>query len=586
MKPKFLKNLFFSIHKKYIIKIIIFISIIISTSCLIYIPSLKNEITNWDDREFFIDSIAVKEFNLVSIFAEPNGGNYYPFTILSLAYDYSRCQSSSSCYHTTSFIFHTLNSLLVFLLIILFFNSSSFFHIKKNEEINSFKIAFLTAVIFTIHPMNVESVAWISARNHPLGAFFQILALITYIHFQNCNKFKWYFITFLFFTLAILSKSSAIVLPLLLLGLDYLELKHSLIKINNSKKFWRKKIIEKTLFIPPAILVFWSTTLSRKITQAPTPEIFLMSFYEHLTWAIKALVFYISHLLIPRGLSSYYDIRQVKIDNIDWVINIFLIYFIYSKRKNILVILGFVFFLINILPSLKLISFGEYSIFNDRYVYFASIGIFVAILAGICEKKHENNWKKTLFSLMFIATTICYTLLAKQRTIIWKNSEALWLSVLKTYPKTSIALNNLGRVYLERDQLDLAKIQFLKALEDRPGLALSHYNLGLINKRQNNINAAIEHYQKAITLNPNYPEAYNNLGSIQKNPNEALHSFKKSILSGANFPEAYFNLSLTYYQLKQFKEALTVLNLMNKRWPMENRGQRLYQEIQKNISNN
>ena len=583
MEMRFFNNVKIWINNRYAVKIIFFISIIISLSCLIYIPSLKNGTTNWDDQEFFLNSSAVKEANLSSIFTESNGGNYYPITILSMALDHKLCQSSSFCFHMNSFLLHTSNSILIFMLIIMLLDSSFFFILKNKSENNVLSIAFLTSLIFTLHPMNVEAIAWISALNHPLGALFQILSLITYIQYLKINKSKWYFLTYLFFILAIFSKSGAIILPLLFLGLDYLSCKNLLTTKLDFKKKWQKKIIEKFFFIPPVLFVFWLTTLSRKIIDGPTPEIFLMSLYERLRWASQGIVFYISHIIVPRNLSAYYDIRQVSIDYFDWILSLLFIYFIYLKRKNPLVTVGFIFFIINILPALKIIPFGEYSIFNDRYTYFSSVGLFMTFFAGILFNDKKIKWIKILVGGILVSATISYSFLAKQRVAVWTNSEKMWLDVLNVYPKTSMALNNLGRVYLERNELELARIQFLKALEDRPDLALAYYNLGLVAKGQNDIKAALEYYHHAIALKPNYPEAFNNLGSLQSNLTEAVFSFRQAILIGADFPEVYYNLSLTYYRLKQYKEALLVLNIMHKKWPHENRGQRLEQEIQKNI---
>ena len=580
---RFFNNLKIWIDKRYNLKIFIFISIIISFSCLIYIPSLQNDITNWDDQDFFLNSSAVKEFNLDSIFTGPNGGNYYPITILSMAIDYKLCQSDPFCFHMTSVILHISNSLLIFLLVIMFLNSATFLIFKNKAETSSLTMAFIIALIFTIHPMNVEAIAWISARNHPLGVFFQILSLISYIQFLNSKKLKWFFLTYSFFILGIFSKSGAIILPLFFIGLDYLAYKNSQIKKLDLEKFWRKKIIEKSFFIPPVILVFWLTALSRKIMEAPIPEIFLMNFYERLAWAFKGIIFYISHLIFPRSLSSYYDIRLVTVDYIDWFIALVFFYFIYRKRNNPLVVLGLIFFIINILPSLKIIPFGEYSIFNDRYTYFSSIGLFMTFFTGILINEKKIKWIHELSSVIFVAILISYSFLAIERVAIWKNSEKLWLDVLKVYPKTSMARNNLGRVYLERNQLELANTQFLKALEDRPGLALAYYNLGLVAKKRSNIKEALEFYHQAITLKPNYPEALNNLGSIQSNLTEAAFSYRQAILTGANFAEVYYNLSLTYYRQKKYQEALEILNIMHQKWPNENRGERLQMEILKNI---
>lgn len=549
----------------------------------VYSGSFNNSITNWDDREFFLESSAIRDFNLRSIFLEQRGGNYYPITVLSMAMDYWMGDGEPFVAHFASGVFHLLNSLLLFLFLFrccsmiadraspteisssLSFSPHShpFNRGSRNESTDPYRIkawflSFAAALLFAIHPMNVEVVSWISARNHLVGTFFQLLSMIFYLQFLKTERRRWQILSFIFFLLALLSKSGTFITPLLFVTVDLL-VKKSTNSSWRESRFWLDQLKGKFIYLIPATAIVLITLGFRGTTEAPVPEIFQMPFGERMAWALKGLIFYISRGLVPRHLSAYYDIRQVNVDFWDWGLASIFLFVCIHHRHNRFVPFAFLWFLIPTLPILKLIPFGEYSIFNDRYFYLSGMGLFMIIFsvvtmyterlwAKITEVKppftaamapqHKTNstpnqLRKRQTRVHFsqyhspwpaIGVQLCllcglyfyYAPQAQQRTSTWKDGETLWRDVLKTYPGTSMAWNNLGRIYLERGDLNLAKDAFESALKDRPGLALAYYNLAYSFYRLNLKQEALKILEDMLLRWPNDPNG-RGLNEVIKN---------------------------------------------------------------------
>ena len=189
----------------------IIVAIIVIISAIVFYPSLKNGFTNWDDPRYVTEGEIIQDLsfeNIIKIFSEPYFMNYHPLTILSYALEYNYDKINPKVYHTTNYIFHLLNIVLVFIL---------FYFISKRNLIIPSTVAFL----FALHPMHVESVAWVAERKDVLYALFFLGSLITYVKFIENKNTKWYIFTIVLFILSLLSKPMAVTLPVVLVLLDY-----------------------------------------------------------------------------------------------------------------------------------------------------------------------------------------------------------------------------------------------------------------------------------------------------------------------------------------------------------------------------
>ena len=472
------------------------------------------------------------------------------------------CGPDASCFHVSSLFYHIINACLVFLFCLLIFQQ---------------KIvpAFFAALVFAVHPMNVEVVSWISARNHLVSTLFQLLSLISYYKFLTSRpaapvRRNWFVSTYVFFVFAILSKSLAIIEPAVLLAMDWF----------SGRKDWRKALSEKILFVPPILAIVWATLHFRVITETPVPEVFVMTVWERILWGVRGVLFYVSRTFFPRDLTAYYDIHFVSVDGLDYLIFGALCAFMYWRRGDRVVRFGCLFFFLELLLVLKaVVPFGEYSIFNDRYNYLPMVGLLFCILSAPL----AGGLTKRMAAVAFLLLTAGAGVVAEKQTHIWRNAESLWSDVIAKFPSTAMAHNNLCGYYVEGGEYAKGKIFCLKALEDRPDLAFPYYNLGVIADQEGQLAAALDFYRKAIQLRPVYPHAFNNFGSdyniLKKDRVTALQYFEKAIETGADFPEAYYNCSLIKYETGDPAGAKRALGTLVERWPNFVRAQILWARI-------
>ena len=320
-------------------------------------PSIQNKFTNWDDGEYVTENTLIRDISPASIkgmFVEPVSSNFHPLTIFSFAVEYKFAGLNPFFYHLTNLVIHLLNTGFVFLFIYL---------LCRNGP-----VAFLTALLFGIHPLHVESVAWISERKDVLYTFFYLSSLIAYIRYLERANAGAYVLSFLLFILSCLAKSMAVTLPAVLLLIDYYR----------SGKLTRGNIIAKVHFFAVSAAVSFIAVMTQRAQEVieRTQEVFgsLMNVYV----AVKGICFYLWKIIIPVHLSAIYPMPpavrggELALDIAVVAALSLAIYF--SRKKSRIYIFGGLFFLITILPVLKFIPIGNAIFAADRYTYVPSIG--------------------------------------------------------------------------------------------------------------------------------------------------------------------------------------------------------------------
>ncbi|MGB0932103.1 MAG: hypothetical protein ACPGVB_15070, partial [Chitinophagales bacterium] len=249
-----------------------------------YIPALDNEFLNWDDPIYVTqNSLVLGDWSvekLKGIFVEPVGGNYHPITVLSLALDHTIFGRSAFAFHTINILLHVINVVLLFLFIFLF---------TRGKPI----VAFIVAILFGLHPMHVESVAWISERKDVLYVLFFLAGLITYLQYLFSKKSGYYFATLIFFVLSVFSKPAAVVFPIVLILIDMYLYKH-----------WRPKmLVNKIVFLIISIVVGLLTIQAQDQANAFT-DIGTLS--NRFFFACYGFNTYLAKLFVPIRLSALY----------------------------------------------------------------------------------------------------------------------------------------------------------------------------------------------------------------------------------------------------------------------------------------
>lgn len=474
------------------------------------------------------------------MFSGFTAGNYHPFTMLSFSIDYFLFGKNPEGFHFTNLVIHILNTLLVYVFIL-----------KINNNKN---IALLVALFFGIQPMHAESILWISERKDLLYTFFLLLSLNAYLKLPpNTGRYsiKNYWVVTLFFLFSLLSKGQAVILPLLLLVIDYYrgEL--------NIRSRWIEKIpffFLSLLFGLIAIKAQHSTSAMRAGVQYDALHRILAAGYGIFTYIWKAI--------LPINLSCLHPYPSLW----DWsyycstIISIALILAMYLKRKeNPSIFFGIMFFIICLLPVLQLVPVGN-AILAERYTYLAYIGLFFAIFSFLTDKG-ILKFKGTIATIVIFG--IVFIGLSWNRCDVWKDSKTLWSDVIEKYPECAIAYCNRGVAYSDANQSDLAEKDYELAVRFDTTYTQAFNDLGLINNNSGRYDQAMIYFNKAIKSDPNYGEAYNNRGVVFARKGQiqaALNDFRQSVKLSPTYANAWLNLGNAFIETKDTLRGLEYLN--------------------------
>jgi len=540
-----------------------------------FFPMLKNQLTNWDDEFYVVQNALLRGPDWTGIFSKPVVSNYHPITIATLAANYSMTGLDASSYLITNLLLHLINTGLVFY----------FTWLISGKKL---WVAAFTAIFFGIHPMHVESVAWVSERKDVLYTLFFLISLIQYWRFLITSKNKNLIFCFLFFALSLLSKPAAIILPFVLVLLDYWY----------DRPIGKRSILEK---IPFLFLAFVFAVITVKL-QSKT-AIASLDFYplwSRFFFATYTSMTYIIRFFAPYPLSTFHPFPATK--SLGWPIMLSPIFMLallaltWFKRKNKLLVFSFFFFMINLALVLQIVSIGG-TLLAERYTYVPYIGM--AFFIGMMLDKYSATINKSLLWGITGAVVLIFGIITFQRTKVWKDSDTLWTNVLEHFPNSSVprtnranylirisstpenrgrqdellqraledcnealkvplnhakAYENRQNIYLrlKKDSLALSDANSLINLE--PGNRLGYYTKGAAYQRLNIPDSALKYFNKCLEISPNTDFALNNRGSLlfnyYKKYNEAMADFTKAIQINPQ-GDYYLNRSYCYYQLGQ-----------------------------------
>ncbi len=541
---------------------------------------LNNNFTNWDDDTYVTQNPYIKDLSfegVKTIFSVYVSAHYHPLTLLSLAVDYSLWGYNSFGYILTNILFHIFNSLLLFVFL--------------RRLSGRLEISFIAVLLFAIHPMRVESVIWISERKDVLYVFFSLLALLSYQKYiTNKNPaLKLLSISFLFFTAALLSKASAVIVPLLMLLTDFYYRRTALIRIG----------LEKTPFFALS-LIFGLIAIDAQSGVEPN----LWPFPEKLFLASYALNFYLIKFFAPFYQSAIIPFPE-KVNQLLplkyyfsvllFPALIYLVYKLRSHRRELL--FGLLLFIIPLLPILIKFPIGP-AFLAERYTYIPHMGLsfLVAYFYNYYRRKSEikHNLKNPLFGLLIIFMVF---LLVKtiDRNAVWRNNTSLFTDIISKNYRVPLAHHNLGNVAFERGHYEQAIPHYSRAIEINAafhksylGRGLSYYQLNkceeaiddftiVLKKDSNNtivrqsralcfhkLNKpveAISDFDKLIEMSPENTSLYNNRGGVYLSVGlyqMALKDFEKAIALDSTHISAYNNKALLYEAVENFAKAADI----------------------------
>jgi tetratricopeptide (TPR) repeat protein len=426
--------------------------------------------------------------------------------------------------------------------------------------------AWIGAALWAIHPVNVESVAWITEMKNTESGLFFLISVLFFVRWlrakdlggQGGNGWN-YVLTLLFASLAIASKSSTVILPVVLcLCAWWIE----------GRWVWRNLARTAPIFLmalAASALSIW--TQGQQLARVIDPR-WARSWPERLVAAGDAVWFYLGKLLFPQPLIFIYP--RWQIDARQWesylpllaAILILVLFWLKRERWSRAWFFAFGYFLIALLPALGLIDnfVFEYSLVFDHFQYLASIGPLALAGAGLA-RFSDFPVPKNVAGPIALCSALLLILgaISWQRTLIYRDSEALWTDTLAKNPSCWMGEVNLGSVLRVQGQGDQAIGHFQRALEVNPNCAVAQNDLGGALLEKGQTDAAIGHFQRALIIDPNFAQAHSDLGValLQKGQlDAAIAQFHQAVEIYPDFAQAYYNLGITLFQEGRLDEAV------------------------------
>lgn len=505
--------------------------IALSVALVVYFRFLFFDPISWDDPEMVFRNHAVKHFDLTAFFTEHYVGNYIPVTMIFHAIAWKLFGSMAGGHHALNIVVHLINGLLAYRIALKLFKSKSG--------------ANLTAILFLLHPLQVESVGWIGELKNVLWVFFSFLSCLSYLDYREDQKQKKLLFVYLWFLIACLSKSSAVILPLIFICLDLfldknIKLKHLLSKL-------------------PLILISVVFGLINIKTQ--TADQFInyshaFPFYQRIAFAGYALVKYFLFLILPIKLSALHPYPAfstfISICGFLAILSLLVLLYFLFRKKNYSLLAILLMILFSLILVLQFIPFGE-SLYADRYLYFTMF--FISLLYIQLFQSKAKFLKYSAYVLLVLLPILSFA-----RASVWKNGETLYSDVIKNYPNSFVALNSLGTELMMKNKDEEALIYLDKAILAGPRNYKGYYNKGLLLLKMNRPEEAIRSFNAVLELN-DYNKAYIGRASayyMMKDISKAMKDAEYVLSKEGSNSKALFVLANCYNEMNQLEKAVSI----------------------------
>ena len=542
--------------------------------------TLRHEFVNFDDNLYVYDNPAVtRGLNLKGVewaFTHRVCANWHPLTMLTHMLDCQLYGLNAGGHHLTNVLLHTASVILLFLVL---------------RRMTGFlwRSAFVAGV-FAIHPLRVESVAWVAERKDVLSGLFFMLTLWAYTRYgQGRSSVERrgssagtsslaldprpstlsYYLVLVFFALGLLCKPMLVTVPFVLLLLDYWPLGRM---TSGEWQVTRFRIPVPQLSTLNNLLyeklpLFGLAVVSCVVTIVAQHEA-LQSFERfslpvRLGNAVISYVAYLGQMFWPTGLAVLYPFTARNIGFLAVVLSLVLLAGISAgvfilRRRRPYFLTGWLWYLIMLVPVIGIVQVGAQAR-ADRYTYLPQIGLYVWLTWAAAEGCAGRRYRRVVLGGLATGILAALMFCARAQTPYWRNSESLWTHTLACTSDNYIAHNELGNALLQKERLDEAVAQYQMALQIKPDYAEAHNNLGDALLQQGKVDEAITHGQQALQIKPDYAAAYNNLGNAllkKGRVDEAITQYQKALQIKPDYAEAWYNLGNALLKKGRVDEAI------------------------------
>src|SRR6059036_1448516 len=537
-------------------------------TCAAFLPTLQNQFVNLDDNDNFLDNPHYRGLAWTHLrwMWTTHLGHYIPLTWMTLGLDYLLWGMNPVGYHLTSLLLHAANAVVFFFVVRRILTRA-----LPSPSERGYALAVsagVAALGFAIHPLRVESVAWVTERRDVLSGLFYLAAILVYL--RACEREErgrgGYWAAVALFAGALLSKSMAVNLPVVLVILDVYPLR----RLGGATGWWsepaRRVYVEKIPFVllaaaaaAIAVMAQLSVHAAASLAQLSVPGRVAVSAY--------GLSFYLWKMVVPLNLSPLYPLSPIVNP---WAMPFVLSYTMVLTITAIALALrrrvpglpaAWSAYVVVLLPVLGIFQSGP-QIAADRYTYLASLGW--AILAGacllFCWRISRTSTTGTPTTLPIAGVAICVVaglgVLTWNQVHIWHDSERLWTYTVAIHPNSSLAQFSLGIVLSAQGKPTEAIEHFQKGLQLRPDEPSAHTNLGVALIQQGKLADAIEHFRQAVRIYPDDALAHTNWGSALIDlgkPSEAIEHYSKALRITPGLAEAQNGLGQALAQEQRLK---------------------------------
>ncbi len=524
-----------------------------ATTLFVFWGARRCDFVNYDDPAYVWNDEVQKGLNAGTIkwaFGTDAASNWHPLTWISHLADVSMFGRAPAGHHLTSVLIHTANGVLLFLLLY--------------SMTGAIWRCALVAALFSLHPLRVESVVWISERKDVLSTFFWILTVWAYVAWVKsgdvaaAKKKLWYAVAILCYALGLMSKPMLVTLPIILLLVDYWPLKRT--------EAVGKLLIEKIPFfaLAAASCVVTFIVQRRGGAVAPIAGVPIAARVEN---ALISHIRYVAKFFWPSHLSplyphpGYWPLWQVAGAILLLTLVTTLVF--QQRRTRPYLAVGWGWFVVMLFPTIGIVQVGIQSM-ADRYTYVPSVGLSIALVWAAAEIAVIPRALKWMAAVAALAACLVLT---PRQTRNWRNSETLFKHAMAVTADNYLACNNLGTYLSDRGDKKGAIACFQKALAINPGYYEGLNNLGFALAGQGDYAAATNQYIKALSINPRLTEAHNNLGIALAhlgNNAAAIHEFQVALQERPHYADAHnsYGVSLAMMgklddAIAQFREAIS-----------------------------
>ena len=471
---------------------------------VVYAQTLRYDFVNYDDPRYVYQNTRITSgisvANVAWAFSHIHSENWHPLTTITHMLDCQLHGLNAGWHHFTNVLLHSFAVVLLFVAL-------------KRMTGAVWRSAFVSAV-FALHPLHVESVAWIAERKDVLSAFFFMLTLLAYLQYTRTLSIGRYLIVALVVALGLMSKPMLVTLPFVLLLLDYWPLERFETRRSNTRRRLSQLVLEKTPLIALSAVSSIITFLAQRGAIGWTEQLPVSA---RISNTLVSYVIYIRQMFWPAGLAVFYPHPENRLPVLEISLALIVLVgttaaaFRFRKRAPYF-ITGWLWYLGMLVPVIGLVQVGWQG-HADRYTYLPQIGLYIAVTWVVTDFTRSWRFQRMALTATAVVVLGALTWSSRLETAYWRDSETLFTHALAVTRNNDVALNNLGIIFLEKGRLDDAISNLQAAIDLRPENAPAHDNLAKALLQKGQVAEAMVHYRKFLEIEPENVEARDTLGT-------------------------------------------------------------------------